>query len=984
MRRFLYLLVALSLSLVFAQPFPTLNGVVATDSDLLDTAAIGRAAQALQAEGAEVLVLFVESPVGSSLSEAESYLERALQFYGLSDNGYAPTLVALFVGLTPLPESGDQRPLYIVYGDNYVERLEAPRGGSTVVEDLQSAVMIPRLLEGDYTGAITMALSELTDELSAALTSTQLAPESVPVESEPRSLEPAPRLNRGVWLLTALFGVLFFIYLTRRVSRPRPGGADARLQTLKSKLSERIIDLAGSEARPGHDPFLPADPNAQTDMVLLTGLLQDERPDELAALQAEYREASEQLEEASKAFGALRAEEERLSRRSPELESFVARYEALLEDLQGVTVFTERLAGQWQALQTLTANLPQRLKKLRAALTGARTGVRDRLLGQTASFTDLFENLEARLEAAVSSYQEDHWLRALREVEELEADLTALTNATARLARLEGVLGSFTERLDTWQNEGAPPDFAKRSVQEVKASADVALKLLEQGDLKVVDAQLDEVEERLTAARDDAENRLSLLKDNARRLAELEEIGEETKLHIERAALSFDLVDDFAPANWRDIRGNGTEAQKAADAAFRFWQQAQQLNSLERNASVTQAAQTLDAAEAELRRAYTLTEAVETRLENLRVAQETAQQQLDELAQEIASQQEALRQPELQRDVGGAPRKTLQKAETLLGEVRTLLNEAQPDWLSALAKIQEADGLAELALKTVKEESAAMTQRRRILASEKVEAESSVKRAVQFVRSHKADMNVASLDKVQRAVDTYRHAQELEANAQSSSGDALATTLKEATIVYDEAQRLGDNAFALLETDFKDAETLRQQTAEAVAQTRADFKNLERFVRSSGLTTRLIASLRALETELPRFDPSQSPERLREILAQATTLEAEIERLHNDARRHAQAVQSAQRQERLRQLERARRQRAAEDARQRSTWGAWPDAGPPVVTLPRRDSSVRNAPRPMPRASSAPPIKLPTRSSSTGGRSGGGWGGGGRKSGGGW
>ena len=994
MRKFLLLFGAFGLVLVLAQTFPALNGVVATDSRLIDVDAVNGAAQGLQAKGAEVLILFIEGDLGSSLVEAEDYLDRALEFYRLKDstvNGYDPNLFTIFIGTTPLANDNGQRPLYLVYGDNFSSVLEASQAGGTFVDYVQGSVMIPQLLNGEFTSAITAALTEVAAQIAndGAVTQTpEASPEAVPAVSpnpSPTVVEPASRLNGTVWLLTAIFAVLFLIYLVRRVRQPVTSSVDARLKVLKGKLSEQIVDLAGSEARSGHDPFLPADPNAQTDMVLLTGLLQDERPAELATLQSEYRAASESLEKTSKTFEALRLEEEGLSRRSPELETYIERYEALLTDLQSITAFTERLSGQWQALQNLVANVPERLKKLRAALEGIKTGVRNQFVGQPITFKPLFTDLEVRLETAVSSFQSDKGLRALREVEGLEADLAALTSAIERLTTLEQSVDRFTQQLDDWRMQGAPRDFAQKRLNEVDEQVAIGLRLLEQGDFKVVDAQLDEAEERLTEAKESAERQMALLEDNARRLDELEGLGEETKSNIERSALSFDLVDDFAPANWRDIRGNGSEAQKAAAAAFAFWQQAQGYNNLDHPAGVNQAAQALDAAEAELKRAHTLTDAIETRLENLRAAQATAQAQLDNVIQDIATHRDTLRQPEVKRDVGEAPGEQLTQAEALVAEVRSLLAADRPDWLTALANIQEADRLADLALATIKEEREAMAQRRRMLESEKTEAETSVKRIVQFVRTRKPDLQVENLAKVQQAVDTFRHAKEVEANAKNLSGEALSTTLKEATIIFDEAQRLADDTFVLLEKDFQTAETLRQETAEAVAQAHASFLNLERFVRSSGLTTSMNASLSALANDLPHFDAGLGPERLQKMLTQATRLEREIEQLYIEARRHAEVVQSAQRQERLRQLEMARRRRAAQDARQRSTWGSWPEAGVPVRTVPTRPrTSVRSAPRPMPRAPSAPPLKLPKRSKPSGNRSGGGWGGGGRKSGRGW
>ena len=63
-------------------------------------------------------------------------------------------------------------------------------------------------------------------------------------------------------------------------------------------------------------------------------------------------------------------------------------------------------------------------------------------------------------------------------------------------------------------------------------------------------------------------------------LADLQSAGEQVKAYIQQGAQTFDQVDQYAESSWHDIKGNGTEAQKAADRAHALWQQATALNAL--------------------------------------------------------------------------------------------------------------------------------------------------------------------------------------------------------------------------------------------------------------------------------------------------------------------------------------------------------------------------------------------------------------------
>ena len=145
--------------LVVDWAFPLLTGVVASDGFRVDTVVVGRFAARLSTLGVDVIVLVVDGFAGDSLAEVEDYLDAALIHYDLQG---APGRFMVFIGTRPLPGSNDLRPLFLDYGPNLAGVLERPTSVGTEADRIREEVMIPRLLEGDFTGAVLGALRALS------------------------------------------------------------------------------------------------------------------------------------------------------------------------------------------------------------------------------------------------------------------------------------------------------------------------------------------------------------------------------------------------------------------------------------------------------------------------------------------------------------------------------------------------------------------------------------------------------------------------------------------------------------------------------------------------------------------------------------------------------------------------------------------------------------------------------------------------------
>ncbi len=968
MRQYLLWLWLLSLSWALAQPFPTLEGAVATDSSRLDREAVNGAAEALAARGLSPFVLFIEGDVGDSLAEAEAYFDRALEHYGLTRNGVRePGMLALFVGTRALPDDEDQRPLYLDYGSRLAPMLEASSGGGTVADAIRTEVMVPLLLAGNFTSAFTDALGAVAARLDTPVTTP--AQTTVPVTPpSPQSTSDEPGLLGGspwLWLFLVGVGAVMVVGVVRQRLGSAQGRREHRrdLEALKSQLSQGLIDFSSPEAT----SYLPDDPEGQTDMALLAGLLKDDAPDELASWRQRYGEAVRARQGLEERFSSLQKEPE------TDPEALIPEYQDLLEESRTIGAFVAELSGRFGELQGQLERLPERLAGIEAGLNDLRGSYPATIPADWPSAEALLAPLQRTFAALHGAQREGAQLRTLRLAESLEADLENVRGDLGRLLAERERLERFEGDLSRSREQGFHLSDLWQGLADARRHLAIALGLLSQGDYRVVDAQIEEVAERGQHLGIRAQRLSALHAENEERLRELAARGETLRAHIEQAATAFEALADFAPANWRDIRGNGTEAQKAAERAHALWKQAKEANQLSGAQQFEAAERALAAAQAELGQADTLAQSVETRLENLRQAQGTAQSELGQVEAELRAHRELLSRPEVDQEVGALPEGKLSEAERLVERIRGELAKDKPDWLTVMEHVQAADRLGDEAVREIRSEQEKMAQRRRLLASERTEAETSLSRLSRFAQVHLQDLGSSVRAGLEQAQDAFREAERRKDEAETLTEAELARTLEEAALGFDRAQRLADEAFVVAERDFNEMEALRTQAAEAAAKANASFESLGRYLARHNLGNLLGRSLQALAGSLPSYDERLGRDALGHLVTQANEADAAIARFYQEARNQVEAQESALRQERLRQLELTRRRQAAESARQSSSWGSWPSGG---ASFPSPRAPSRSIPR---------PTRSPMRSRPVGGgRSGGGWGGSSRKSGGGW
>lgn len=964
-----------------AQGFPEPQTFVATDSDKLDIAAINQAAQRVADKGVRPLVIFVEGDVGQSLDEASAYLDRALGFYGLrrADGALQKNLLALFVGTNPLPQSDDQRPLFIVYEDGLFPVLSAMAGSKDVDAFIREDLMIPKLIDGNFTGAFTSVFESLEERLPKSQIEGGSTASDEPIATAPPVRLPEVTsqpnfLQRFWWLGIPVVALVAFLGLrprrrvpeeavaTRTVPDEPPVLDDAgKLKALKTQLASLISEL---------EPSLPNDPKNQTEMVLLTNYLEGQHPEELAQLNQDYAKAVQQLKTVATNLSTY-TQTGTTSEQLP-------RYQAFLAEANEVKAFTQSLNDRWQLLNRELASIPDKLSAMRGSLQQLKASYNER--SGFPSADEVLKPLEDDISEVESVHHENKSLEALRMLTAVQDNIALVSESVTRLMDADQRLDSFEAHLPQFQAQGFKLyRFAER-VPDVRQSMEIALRLIKQGEYKVLDAQVDDVIEQTSEVVDGAKTFTELHKTNGERLQQLEKLAEERRQHLDKSAAAFTAFQTFAPSSWRDVQGNGTEAQNALNRAHELWEEAKAENDMAGSQEFDRAKTALDSAFAEVEQARTLLSAVDTRLRDLQAAKATVKDQLALVEKDIAAFQTTLRRPEVDKNVGQAPEQKITEAKSFVARAKAELSQSLPDWLAVMKNVQCADKLSDEALNLMRSEQEAMERKRVRVNSEKVEAQTSLQRLLGYVQVHQSEMSQTTLSQMEQLKLQLQQAEGKEQSAKELSEEMLAQTLERTAILYDQIQQQADALFTQAEKDFGDLETLRKQVAERLTAMQSRINALNSHLINAGVTpSPLQRQLYVVSNDLPVLTTTDRAA-LESALATLSGLEPTLAEIESDARQEINAVQA----------ERVRRSEEERYNRDSYSWGGFGVPSPPRQSSPWWGSSSSSSgsswsSRSSSSSSSSSSSWGSSRSSSSSGSShSSSWGGSGKKSGGGW
>jgi hypothetical protein len=321
-------------------------------------------------------------------------------------------------------------------------------------------------------------------------------------------------------------------------------------------------------------------------------------------------------------------------------------------------------------------------------------------------------------------------------------------------------------------------------------------------------ALFDQLQARLEDAHTYGPGLVGVRESNSERITTIEKRGEQVAELIVLGREQFDIVDEFAESSWSDIRGNGTEAQNAADQAQSFWESAKELNTMEAQGFI-QARDELNQADSLLDKATALIDAIVKRLSDLQAARSAAQEELTSAQSDISIAEQYIRSND--PEISTEPDQRLAQARAYLQEAQAEAQQAKPNWLELVRLAQAANSEADTALSNARSEVEATRKLLEQIERARTIAQSEVEKIEQFVRIHNDDFNASQLQMIDAL---HRQAQLAQAGLQQSQqveDFARRKKLEESYQAYTELQSQTQQVYQTLYAHFQQLDSWRKQ-----------------------------------------------------------------------------------------------------------------------------------------------------------------------------
>ncbi|MEO7910868.1 MAG: chromosome partitioning protein ParA, partial [Roseiflexaceae bacterium] len=546
--------------------------------------------------------------------------------------------------------------------------------------------------------------------------------------------------------------------------------------------------------------------------------------------EAQFVKAQEQFDNAGEALAA---------KREPTQEAYQAAtgaYGAVTEQVAQARSTLDQAEARRAELDKLNAAAPGEVERSKKALADAAERLQAH--GQDFPRPDAILRPGQELVARADSLLAEH--RA--------ADaITAAGAASATIDQLNDTLASYSDIQEGISAGRAGTEKATHQGYRVEAglaALDRAEGLLREAataleqDVAKARALLEQAE----AARAEGVARgggmPALRKANDAHLALVEQAGQLLAEAITAGHNAFGLVDEFAENTWSDIRGNGSEAETAADHAHELWTRATQRNTMEQQ-DFLGAQQDLDEADKQIAFAHTLVDSILQRLKDLEAARDTARQDITSAQADIDQGWSYVHSND--PDIGKLPEQALVQAEALIKQANTELAKQRPDWLAIVKQAREANRLADQSLVNARSEVEVMNKLREQATHAQQLATAEVQKIVQFTAVHGDDIPASSEKKLTRLQSDVQRAYQVLKAAEQVEEQTRADDLREAITRYTELQTNADTLYDEIYDAFQRIEQIRQRVSAAMqaaqqAITRAEYaqKSAQSGNRSSG------------------------------------------------------------------------------------------------------------------------------------------------------
>jgi chromosome segregation ATPase len=695
-RRILYGLIGV-LVLLFVAPVQAQESrfVVVDEPGALDRERIEEAAQPLLERGATVAIYLVLD------GSADDDVDQRLAAAGLLNNGILDDdLVGVYVSIEP-PTS------QIIVGDRWAGALS-----SETLNEIQANELNAQLAAGDFSGAYAETLTALDVSIAG--------PNIWPVVL-------------GVLGVLALGAGGFALFRARSAAQQQDSArqrADDARKAAGAAIVEagRLLDSAREKSQYDRVSYDAEDVEqmAETQRAI---------EQQFAAVQQQFDRAENDLSQRADSDAAA-------------YEQAATEFAQVQQAADEVTADLEQLAAQRAELDTLAQRASTELERARQDLAD----LRDELSRHSSDITDAAAMLApvqqqlSAAEQASASNQPRATLQAAGQAHDLVqlvlALLGSLTTIRANIVRGRNEAEHYAAQGYRMEESSTSRNRAEQALAE-------AVRQMQGGSaasLRRADQQIEQAQAALDRASATGAERVKLRATNEQRLAELEERARGVDAAIERGAIAFDQVDDFAESTWSDIRGNGSAAEAAARQAGQHLLTARQRNTMERQ-QFEQAGAALDAAQRGFERALGLVQAIEQRLSELQEARSAARDELDAAAADIARGRAFIQKHD--PDIGTVPEQTLERSEEALQQAQAMAEQPHPDWLELVRTAQRANALADEALAQARAEVETATKLRQSVRRAAQVATSGLQRAERFLTAQINDISLSNRQAVQ-------------------------------------------------------------------------------------------------------------------------------------------------------------------------------------------------------------------------------------------
>lgn len=784
-------LVGLALALLLLTPVLAQGRLVLVDpGGRLNESAVRAAADPLIRRGAQVAVYVVDNG-------DETDFERRLIADGLgrSDGSVRSNLIAIYVAV-------NDRYSAIFFGDEWNAALAV----NDNFETIRSTQLNPGLSDGDFTRGVTSALTAI----EAAIVNPPRPGGGVTINTDL-----TPVVIGGLGLAGAAAAGAGAYQLRRR--RQTRQAAEKRLRAAREQAGGLVVQLG--------QRFANAVEKAKYDRVSYPPAAVAE----LANMQEAARSAFTDLKVAFDEIG------EQLNREAkPSLEALAAAATAYEQLPEKAATVAERL----HALEQRRAELDALARQAQEDVDQAKkvlTGVAERLpqFGkELADHAAVVAPAQRELERAVAALAQLEAAAASAAARAASVMGQTLIDILDRYAKARAAIAQGRRTAEALAAEGYRMNACHAALDAARAALDRLAAALQQSDLETAAAAITAAEAALERARQEGFDLPAIRAENERRIAALAERGPQIADLIAQGREAFDLVDEFAESTWADIRGNGSEAEAAAERAFEHWEAAKAANTMETQEFLA-ARSYLDAAEQELDHVERLIGAITDRLRALEHARAIARDLLVEAERSINAGRSFVAAHDA--DVSPQADELLARAAALLQAAQAEAAKSNPDWLRLVQDAQEADRLADQTLAGARDEAEQAARLRERAQQAQQLATAEVQKLVHYASVHDADLASATIQQIEEVRQQVQQAFALLRQAEEREDAARRQALTEAIERYQVILQTAMAAYQAAYADVQRLEALRSQLNQALQQARDRLDRIERLRTASRL-----------------------------------------------------------------------------------------------------------------------------------------------------